>query len=114
MLIACVAIFFRAIGGSINWTYSTIIVQKTAPDAKLGRMFSLDWMGFHLATVGSTLVHGSLIDAFGAEQVHNIAFATGIVSLLPLAIWVFMVWYLEKREIRQPYYEPLPVSVTGD
>ncbi len=114
MILACVAIFFRAIGGSLNWTYSTIIIQKTAPDNKLGRMFSLDWMGFHLATVASTLAHGSLVDLWGAERVRDIAFATGIVSLLPLGIWLCTVWYLEKREVTQPYYESLPVSVAGD
>lgn len=114
MLLACVAILLRAMGGSLNWTYSTIIIQKTAPDDKMGRMFSLDWMGFHLATVLSTLTHGALIDMAGAENVRSIAIATGFFSLIPLAVWAYAVWYLEKREINQPYYDSLPVPVAGD
>lgn len=39
LMLVALAILIRAMGGSINWTYSNVIIQKSAPDAKLGRMF---------------------------------------------------------------------------
>lgn len=93
---ACLALFIRAVGGSVNWTYSNVIIQKTAPDAKLGRMFSLDMAGFQLATVMSTLVHGILIDWVGAQQAYLIALGTGVVALLPMFIWWLVIRWLER------------------
>jgi len=100
-LILCIAIFIRAVGGSINWTYSTIIIQKTAPDAYLGRMFSIDMAGFQLATVVSTLAHGWLVDTVGTGNISWIAFGTGIVSLLPLLAWLWVVTALERYKSKQ-------------
>lgn len=111
LVLAVIAIFIRAIGGSINWTYSQIIIQKTAPDEKLGRMFALDMAGFQLATVASTLIHGALIDAAGAENVRTISIWTGVVSLLPLLIWVWLVTWLERREGKPLQWQ---APVTGD
>ena len=100
LFIAAIAIFFRSIGGSINWTYSVIIIQKTAPDAKLGRMFALDMAGFQLTTVISTLAHGALIDLVGIEYIYVIVLATGVISVIPLVIWLWIVQYLERIEQR--------------
>jgi MFS family permease len=83
----CVALFVRAMGGSLNWTYSNVIYQKTTPDHYLGRVFSLDAAGFYLATVISTLIHGTLIDAVGAANIGSVALGTGVVSLAPLIAW---------------------------
>lgn len=92
------AVFVRGTGGSINWTYSVIIIQKTAPDAKLGRMFALDYAGFQIATVISTLVHGWLIDQVPLEDLNWVILGTGLVAGLPLLAWIWIVSALEKRE----------------
>lgn len=97
-LLVCAAIFIRALGGSVNWTYSTIIIQKTAPDAYLGRMFSIDMAGFQLATVVSTLAHGWLIDWAGAEHIGWIALGSGVVSILPLIFWAWILPRLEHQD----------------
>ncbi len=83
----CVGIFVRAMGGSVNWTYSTILVQKTAPNRYLGRMFSLDFMGFEISTVLTVLIHGALIDILGVQAVTAILLGTGVVALVPMLIW---------------------------
>lgn len=85
--IVLVALFIRAIGGSVNWTYSSVILQKTVPDQFLGRVFSLDMAIFQLATVLSTYAHGALVDVFGKEYVRAIALGTAGVALLPLILW---------------------------
>ncbi len=92
-----VGFFVRAIGGSANWTYSTIIIQKSAPDAYLGRMFALDMAGFQLVTVLSTLAHGALVDALGVQNVVLVLVGTGLVCLLPWALWAWAVPRLERQ-----------------
>jgi MFS family permease len=90
--IVCLGLLIRAMGGSSNWTYSTVLIQKTTPDAYLGRVFSIDMMGFYLATVISTLIHGQLIDLLGAQQVRSVA----LMTALPAAA-MLLVWYTVRR-----------------
>lgn len=125
-------ISIRAMGSSINWTYSTVIVQKSAPDAYLGRMFSLDFAGFQLVTVISIMAHGWLADSvrsgaqmpllqgdlspilIGFEQVisrpmladglNTLALITGLISLVPLMIWA--LFYFKDRQT-EPEAEPV-------
>lgn len=101
-----VAVFIRGLGGSINWTYSVIIIQKTAPDAKLGRMFALDFAGFQIATVVSTLVHGWLVDQVALDQLHWIILGTGVVAVVPLLVWMWIVKQLETQEASPAVIEP--------
>lgn len=109
LLAVAIAIFIRAFGGSINWTYSSVIIQKTAPDAKLGRMFSLDMVGFYFASLVSTLIHGTLIDSLGLERLNWIIWGTFIVTLIPVGIWFWAVPKLEAMEAKQ-----VNLAVTGD
>ncbi len=98
LMLVAIGLFIRAMGGSINWTYSNVIIQKSAPDSYLGRMFSIDMVGFQLATSISYFVHGWLIDTLGQEQVFTVAWGTAVVALVPLLIWVWAVNRLEKIE----------------
>lgn len=100
LVIVCVALVLRAMGGSANWTYSTVMIQKQVQDAYRGRMFSLDMAFFYLATVISTLAHGGLVDALGTEHIRTIAMGTMAFSLLPLALWAIFTRRMEKAERR--------------
>jgi hypothetical protein len=127
LAIASLALLIRGMGGSANWTYSSVIIQKSVPDRFLGRVFSLDLAVFQLATVLSIFVHGTLIDfltsriekaqllnlhhiALGHEldmllgfyitdKIALIAFGTAFVSLIPLVLWTFAVPRMERREL---------------
>ena len=44
------AIFVRAMGGAVCWTYSSVIIQLEVPDEYLGRAFSFDLVGFRTRT----------------------------------------------------------------
>ncbi|TVR23378.1 MAG: MFS transporter [Anaerolineaceae bacterium] len=120
-------IAIRAAGGSINWTYSSVIIQKTVPDRYLGRVFSLDMAFFQLVTVLSTVLHGWIIDVVNAgiriplldgqsspvitEYVglvtapaiaHNLSVITlwtGVVSLIPLFFWIAVLPRIKRREL---------------
>lgn len=108
LLIVCLALILRAMGGSVNWTYSTVIIQKSTPDAYLGRVFSMDMAAFYLSTVLSTLIHGSLIDLLGVENVRVVAFGTVAVALLMLIIWTSVTRRLERYE--SPAASPIPAA----
>lgn len=107
LLLVALAIFVRAMGGSINWTYSNVIIQKTAPDAKLGRMFSIDTAGFYFATLVSTITHGWLIDLLGNDYIIWIIVGTFIVGLIPASVWFWAVPKLETMEKHDMLFAPV-------
>lgn len=94
-------LLIRAMGGSANWTYSAVILQKTVPDNYLGRVISLDLAFFQFATVVSIIVHGALVEQFGAERIPEIALGTLVVSAIPLLIWMFAIPRVERSEGQQ-------------
>ena len=98
LLLVAFAILVRAMGGSINWTYSNVIIQKTAPDGKLGRMFSIDTAGFYFATLVSTIIHGWLIDMLGNDYIIWIIVGTFLVGLIPASVWFWAIPKLEAME----------------
>ncbi len=127
LVLIAVAIIVRAMGGSANWTYSSVIIQKSVPDQYLGRVFSVDLAGFQLVTVLSILAHGWIIDVMNerlhlplmemqvspiftegvgllyrpmlAQNLSIIAIWTGIVSVLPLLFWIVVLPKIKRREL---------------
>ncbi len=100
------AVVVRAMGGSINWTYSSVIIQQVLPDEYLGRAFSLDFAGYELMQSIGIIVIGMLIDAVGIDGILGIVFGAALVSLAPLLIWARIVQLLEKREARMMSVSP--------
>lgn len=98
LFLAAVSILVRGMGGSANWTYSSVIIQKTVPDAYLGRMFSLDMTGFQFMQAISTIATGIIIDAIGAPEVRTVVYILGALSLIPLIIWAVAIVRLDRQE----------------
>jgi MFS family permease len=98
LLLAALALLVKAMGSSIYWTYSSVIIQKVTPDKFLGRLFSLDLAGFQFATVISVLITGWLIDQAGISQVRWIVLGTAVVSLIPLVLWTIALPAIERHE----------------
>ncbi|MBZ0285017.1 MAG: MFS transporter [Anaerolineae bacterium] len=98
LLLASLALIVRAMGGSATWTYSSTIIQMSVPDHFLGRVFALDWAGFYLAVAVSTLVTGLLIDTFGNQAAPHITIGSGILSIIPLLLWIGAVYWLERTK----------------
>ncbi|MXX84459.1 MAG: MFS transporter [Chloroflexi bacterium] len=92
------AVVVRAMGGSVNWTYSSVIIQQIVPDDYLGRVFSLDFAGFEFVQSISILAFGLLIDAAGGDTIAHIVYLSALVAVLPLLMWVGVVRGIEKRE----------------
>ncbi len=102
LFLVALAIAVKAIGSSIYWTYSSVIIQKVTPDHFLGRLFSLDLAGFQLSTVISVLITGWVIDLVGPAGVRRVVFGTGIASLLPLLLWIAALPWIERQEAAIP------------
>lgn len=92
------AVVVRAMGGSVNWTYSSVMIQQVVPDAYLGRMFSLDFAGFELVQTISIVIFGLLIDAAGSGGLTALVFLSALAAIPPLLIWLRLVQTLEKKE----------------
>jgi len=83
VLLGCV---LRGIGGSINWTYSEVLLQISVPDHLLGRVFAFDFAVFTLAVSISLWLTGFITDEFHlAPRTIVLILAAG--SLAPLAVW---------------------------
>ena len=100
------AVVVRAMGGSVNWTYSSVIIQQQVPDEYLGRMFSLDFAGFELVQSLGILAVGLAIDAFGGSSVQGIVFASALAAIVPLLMWLRVIQWLEKRERHSGWAAP--------
>jgi MFS family permease len=75
--------------GTENVTTDTIL-QKRVPDAFLGRVFSLRFLGFSIGEVFAYGMGGAIVDASGARFTYLLAgaatTAAGLVVLLVLAV----------------------------
>ena len=98
--LVALALTLRAMGTSICWTYSSVIIQKSVPDRYLGRMFSLDMTSFQFVGACSILLTGLLIDSFGVAQVRQVVLVLATISLVPLILWSLLVPRLEAHVAR--------------
>lgn len=89
LILVCMGLILRGMGGSVNWTYSSVLLQRTTPDQYRGRVFALDMTLFNLATAFATIVHGALIDALGPTNIEVVAFGTAALSVLPTLFWIW-------------------------
>lgn len=133
LLLVSAALLIRAMGGSANWTYSSVILQERVPDNYLGRVFALDLAFFQLATVVSIITHGSLIDLIrqqigtrnplldaldmpyfgfiqmlGTPDLQLLTLGTAAVTVLPLLLWLAAIPRLKRR------HAAMPAPVMGD
>ncbi len=98
--LVALALTLRAMGTSVCWTYSSVIIQKSVPDRYLGRMFSLDMTSFQFVGAFSILLTGLLIDFFGVALVRQVVLLMAIISLMPLILWTLLVPRLEAHVAR--------------
>lgn len=92
VLLGCV---IRGMGGSVNWTYSDVLIQMNVPNQFLGRVFALDFGLFTLAMSVSLGVTGWLADVWQiAPRVLASVAAAG--ALVPIVIWILAVRAIEQ------------------
>ena len=82
-LLGCV---LRGMGGSINWTYSDVLLQMTVPNHLLGRVFAFDIAIFTLAVSISLWLTGFVTDVFQLSP-RTIVLLLAMGSVGPLMVW---------------------------
>ncbi len=87
--VALLAMLLRHMGGSTNWTYSSVLLQMRVPDHFLGRVFALDFALFTLAMSLSVWLSGIWLDQTNLGPRH-LAFLLALGSLLPLLPWMWL------------------------
>ena len=94
VLAGCV---LRGVGGSINWTYSDVLLQMTVPNHLLGRVFAFDIAIFTLAVSISLWLTGFVTDVFHLNP-RTIVLLLAAGSLIPLGVWGAALRWQSRRD----------------
>ena len=92
---AGLAIVLRGMGGSTNWTYSTVILQKVVPDGLRGRLLAMDLACLTLTAAFGSLAWGLALDRVGVRPV--VLFVAGLCGLATLG-WAASLRWMERAE----------------
>lgn len=84
--LACASLIFSHAGGSAVWTTSTTLLQQQTEDQFRGRVFSAEFAFTMLTLAIVSFVGGLLVDS--GMTVRMLATLTGLVVLLPAAMWL--------------------------
>jgi len=114
--IAAILVMGAHAGGSIQWVYSTTLIQLAVPNRLLGRVFALDNTFLTLAMSLSTYLTGWGLD-HGISPRH-LAAALGAVFLIPGIGWCIHLWRVSEIETNaldesSPAVDPPPAPETS-
>ncbi|MBN2500353.1 MAG: MFS transporter [Anaerolineales bacterium] len=96
LLVVAVGFLLRAIGGSVNWTYSSVLIQMQTPDKYLGRVFSFDMGFFTLGLSISLWLSGQMLDSFQLDP-RTLTLYFSLAGIVPVAIWFISQRLLAKQ-----------------
>jgi len=74
--------FLWGTGSGANWVVSSTVIQKTAPDAVLGRVTALDDLALTLVQSASAVGGAAMVDRVGNTP------AVGVVAFLSATAWI--------------------------
>ncbi|MBI3683237.1 MAG: MFS transporter [Acidobacteria bacterium] len=92
---ACLALIFAHAGASVQWVFSTTLLQLNTEDRFRGRVFSTEFAFMTLSLSMSSAVAGNLLD--GGVTPETVATYSGLVMLVPA-----VAWFVALRLWRQP------------
>lgn len=84
-------------GGSVQWVFSTTLLQLAVPNRFLGRVFALEMAMLTLAMSVSTYLTGWGIDHAGLSA-RQMAMLLGVTFMIPGSIWFLSQRWLDKNE----------------
>lgn len=99
--IAAAAIAVRAMGGSINWTYSSVQLQLHVPDHYLGRVFALDFSFFTLCYTIAVVATGLLSDTVNLNP-RGISLVFGVSAIPIIFLWLAIMRWQQQPLQAQP------------
>jgi predicted MFS family arabinose efflux permease len=83
-------------GGSVQWVFSTTLLQMSVKDEFLGRVFALEQAVLMLVISASIYLTGWGIDHAGVSA-RGMASLLGLAFLLPGVVWLFAQRWLDNR-----------------
>jgi MFS family permease len=92
--VVIVGTLLRAIGGGINWVFSTQLLLQRVPDEVRGRIFASEFAFFTLGSALSTMVGGWLLDHPDIGLSGLLLWMSGSI-LLPGVLW--LLWLIMGR-----------------
>ena len=87
-------------GGSVQWVYSTTLLQMTVEDKFLGRVFALDMALVTLAMSVSTYATSWGLDHVGLSP-RTMAMLLGLAFLIPGAVWFLLQRWLDESDAKR-------------
>jgi predicted MFS family arabinose efflux permease len=102
-------------GGSIQWVFSTTLLQMTVPDRFLGRVFALEMALLTLTMSVSTYLTGLGVDYPGLGA-RRMATVLGLAFAVPGVVWLMLQRWLDSgdnTESAQQLLEVEPVTETS-
>ena len=97
LALACLAVVAGHAGTSLNWVYSTTMLQQMTDDRFRGRVFSADFAGLFLMMAAVSFLASTLVD--WGFSIRAVAAATGLLGLLPATLWALAqrrLWHTPK------------------
>ena len=113
--VALICVIGAHSGGSIQWVFSTTLLQMTVPDRFLGRVFALEMALLTLTMSVSTYVTGWGVDypGLGARRMATIL---GLAFTVPGIAWLMLQGWLDRGDsVERPpsLVEAEPVTETS-
>jgi predicted MFS family arabinose efflux permease len=87
-------------GGSVQWVYSTTLLQMSVEDKFLGRVFALDMALVTLAMSVSTYATSWGLDHVGLSP-RAMAMLLGLAFLIPGAVWFLLQRWLDESDAKR-------------
>ena len=113
--VALICVLGAHSGGSIQWVFSTTLLQMTVPDIFLGRVFALEMALLTLTMSVSTYVTGWGVDYPGLGA-RRMATVLGVAFAVPGVAWLMLQRWLDRSDAIagvQPMPEVEPMSETS-
>lgn len=100
LAVALICVLGAHSGGSIQWVFSTTLLQLTVPDRFLGRVFALEMALLTLTMSVSTWVTGWGVDYPGLGA-RRMATVLGIGFAVPGIAWVLLQRWLDRGDVAE-------------
>ena len=100
LAVALICVVGAHSGGSIQWVFSTTLLQMTVPNRFLGRVFALEMALLTLTMSASTYLTGLGVDYPGLGA-RRMAMALGLAFAVPGIAWLMLQKKLDNSDQRQ-------------
>jgi MFS family permease len=91
LALAALAILFAHIGGSIQWVFSTALLQTRVPDHLRGRVFATEYAALTLTTAISAYLTGVARDA--GMSTAALAIGLGLIFAASGVVMLYALWH---------------------